>query len=58
MTDINKDPVFLKASLRELVKRLAYPGAEDAISIIQTGKVAEALLYLMSKVEELEKGGA
>lgn len=55
MTDLNKDPAHLKACLREMIHRLAYPGAESAIEIVQAGKIAQAILLLYEKVEALEK---
>lgn len=55
MNDPLNTPEHYKATLREMATRLAYPGALSTREIVQNGKVAETLLFLLSKVAELEQ---
>jgi len=49
-------PEHYKATLKEMSIRLQYPGAKSAIEIVQDGKVAETLLYVLDRLDALEKG--
>ncbi len=54
MTDLLKNPDFLKGCLREMSTRLQYPGSKSAREIVQDGCVAEALLYILARLDALE----
>lgn len=55
MSNPMNTPEHYRATLREMVTRLQYPGALSALEITQNGKFAECLLYVLDRLDALEK---
>lgn len=49
------NPGHYRATLKEMATRLQYPGAKSSIEIVQDGKVAHCLLYVLDRLDALEK---
>jgi hypothetical protein len=53
--NLDQNTEYLRASLKEMVTRLAYPGSLSAIEIVQNGRVAETLLLVLDRLDKLEQ---
>ena len=53
--NLDKDVLYLRACISEMITRLQYPGAQSAVEIVQAGKVGESLLYIMDRLDRLEQ---
>jgi hypothetical protein len=54
MSDSLNTSAHYRACLTEMVKRLAYPGSLSAVDIVRNGKTAEAILYILDRLDQLE----
>jgi len=54
MSGLDKNSDYLKASLREMILRLQYPSALSAREIVQNGRVAQTLLFILDRLDALE----
>jgi len=54
MSDLTNTPEYYRATLKEMVTRLQYPGALTGMEIVQNGKTAECLLYVLDRLEKIE----